>query len=459
MNDRGKTLTSFQLAKKIIQTLEKAGYEAYIVGGCVRDAFLGIPPQQCETCDIATNAPPSRVQELFPRSVPLGLRFGVVCVYEDTASVDVATFRSESGYVDHRHPSHVAFSSLEQDAQRRDFTVNALYWRPRADFPDRSEIIDLVGGLADLDKRILRAIGAPKERFKEDALRILRALRFASSLGFSIEPITWEALKSSVPLLRAISAERIREELVRGFTRRNPAHFLDLLDSSGVLRELLPEVADMKGVPQPPEFHPEGDVFTHTRLMLSKMPENPPATLAFAVLLHDVGKFLTLTFNGRISFPNHDKKGAEIADAICKRLKFSNDEREQIVSMVQRHMMFISLQHMRPSKLARFLASPTIEEELQLHRLDCEASHGNLENYHFAQCKLAELKQAHDGNPLPAPLLRGDDLIALGIPPGPIYKRILGEVLELQIEGAITTKEDALKEARRIYSQLESASS
>jgi len=436
---------NWTLALEIIQKLRARGHEAFLVGGCVRDHLLELP---CQECDVATSAVPQAVIELYgDQCKPVGIEFGVVLVARDGMSVDVSTYRAESGYADHRHPADVKFSSREIDARRRDFTINALYWDPIADI-----IHDHVGGRDDLERRILRAIGDPDARFQEDALRVLRGLRFASSLDLTIEPATWRALCAHVPDLLQISEERIREELIRGLTRRNPGRFLDLLDKSGALALILPEVAAMKGVAQPPEYHPEGDVFTHTRLVLDKLPPNPSPTLAFAALLHDIGKPPTATFSGgRISFPNHDQVGAELADAICRRLRFSNAQREAIVAMVKRHMMFISLPDMRPARRARFLAEPTIDEEIELHRADCSASHGKLDNYYLAREELKRMRAESAAPALPPPLITGHDLRdLLHVPPGPIYRRVLAAVQDAQLEGQVRSREEALALARRI---------
>ncbi|AXA35594.1 MAG: CCA tRNA nucleotidyltransferase [Candidatus Hydrogenedentota bacterium] len=429
-----------QLARTVVQALREHGYEAYFVGGCVRDRLLGREPNEF---DVATNAPPNVVQGLFPKTVLVGAKFGVVTVVSDCAQVEVATFRSESGYVDHRHPSHVAFGSVEEDAQRRDFTINALYQDPFT-----GTILDLVGGRSDLQRRLVRAIGRPVERFQEDALRLLRALRFAASLEFTIEPSTWEAICQTRELIQEISAERVRDELVRGFTSPHPDRFLELLDASGLLAILLPEVEAMKGCEQPPEYHPEGDVFTHTKLMLKYLAErnsSPSIALAFAVLLHDVGKPPTAEkCNGRIRFNNHDKVGAELADHICRRLAFPNELRKNVVEMVRRHMTFLNLPNMRESTLRRFLAAPTIEEEIELHRVDCLASHGNLQNADLAESKLRQLVTEGPAA-LPPPLLNGHDLIALGFTPSPQFKHILRSVQDAQLEGKLQDKQDAIR--------------
>ncbi len=443
---------NWNLALEVIKRLRERGHEALLVGGCVRDHLLGIPS---EDCDVATSATPRALIDLFADECkPVGIDFGVVLIARDKVKVEVSTYRTESGYADHRHPAEVRFSTREVDAQRRDFTVNALYWDPYADV-----IYDHVGGRADLERRLLRAVGDPDVRFAEDALRVLRGVRFAASLDFTFESQTWEALCRHVQDLIHISAERIRDELLRGLMRGNPGRFLDLLDQCGALQLLLPEVAAMKGVPQPPEFHPEGDVFVHTKLVLEKLAPIRSPTLALAALLHDVGKPVTATWgNGRMSFPNHDKVGAEIADEICRRLRLSKPQREAVVAMVKRHMMFISLKEMRPARRLRFLTAPTIEEELELHRADCEASHGKLENFFLAQEERQRLRERLSAPALPPPLVRGDDLKnTLGIPPGPHYKEILTAVHDAQLEGRLRNKEEALSLARQLYETLKSS--
>jgi poly(A) polymerase len=445
---------NWSLAIEVLRDLAQAGHEALLVGGCVRDHLLAIPAKEC---DIATDAVPQKLIETYGENCkPIGIEFGVVLIARGGQRVEVTTYRSESLYADHRHPSSVKFSTREADAQRRDFTVNALYWNPFTD-----EIFDHVGGIPDLEKKLLRAVGNADARFEEDALRVLRALRFAATHGFEIESQTWSALSRHVRDLSALSVERIREELIRGFTGKDPARFLDLLDHSGALEILLPEVARMKGVAQPPEYHPEGDVLTHTKLLLKKLGPNPSVTLAFAALLHDVGKPVTQTRVGdRITFPNHDQVGAELTDEICRRLKFSNAEREQVVEMVRRHMMFISIKEMRPAKRARFLAAPTITEELELHKADCEASHGKLDNYYFARTELHKLRAGGVARTLPPPLITGHDLRdKLQIPPGPIYRKILSAVQDAQLEGQIATHEQALEFARRLLPQREDSAS
>jgi poly(A) polymerase len=337
---------------------------------------------------------------------------------------------------------------MEKDAKRRDFTSNALYYDPLKD-----RVIDLVGGVEDISRKVLRTVGDARNRFQEDALRILRGVRFAATLDFDIEPETWNALIEAVPHLQEISIERQRDELIRGFTGGYPDRFLDLLDNSGILEVLLPEMLDLKGCEQPPEFHPEGDVYKHTRLLLQNLRRDPSAELAMAVLLHDIGKPATQTFKDRIRFNGHDKVGAVMAEDICRRLRFSNSQMETITKMVKRHMQFVNVPSMRKSTLNRFLAEDSIEDELELHRVDCLASHGNLNTYEYAYSQLREFRENEQfKGALPKPLVTGDDLIALGFKPGPSFSVILQSLMDAQIEGKFAAKEGGLREALRMAS-------
>jgi poly(A) polymerase len=400
-----------------------------------------------EDFDIATSAPPTAVRTLFPNTVPVGAKFGVVLVLGEPGGeqVEVATFRSESGYADHRHPQVVRYGDARGDAERRDFTMNGLFLDP-----ETGRIVDYVEGQADIRNRTIRAIGTPSDRLNEDALRILRALRFSSSLDFAVESGTWEAVRSLAPTVDRISSERVRDELLKGFTRPHPDRFLDLLDSSGLLRLLLPEVESLKGCEQPPEFHPEGDVFVHTRLALSHLPPNPTPALAIATLLHDIGKPPTRTFKDRIRFNDHHRVGAELADAVCRRLVLPNDLREDIVSMVRRHMDFMNVRRMRTGTLRRFLAFPLIDSEVELHRADCLASHGSTENCEFTLARLAEIRAASGNTALPPRLVTGEDLLALGLKPGPVYREILTAVHDAQMDGSAPDRDAALALARRL---------
>jgi poly(A) polymerase len=431
-------------ATAIVRRLRDAGHVAYFNGGCVRDMVRGVEPHDI---DIATSATPEQVQALFPKTVAVGVQFGVVLVLEDKHQFEVATFRSDEAYVDGRRPTFVRFGSPEEDAQRRDFTINGLFFDPIA-----NKIIDFVGGRADIAGRIVRAIGEPRQRFAEDKLRLLRCIRFASSLGFEIESKTLAAVREQAAQIDIVSAERIRDELIKIFTRPNAGRGLELLDTSGLLKETLPEIVAMKGVEQPPEFHPEGDVFAHTKLMLDALPPAPSVVLAFAVLLHDVGKPPTFErATDRIRFNEHDRVGAVIAEAILRRLRFPNNQIDQIVLCVAEHMRFQHVQQMRPAKLKRILARETFADELELHRIDCQASHRNLENYEFLKIKAAELPP---DVVKPRPLLTGHDLLALGLKPGPKVGQILREVEELQLEERLKSKAEALAYAHQRVAKL-----
>lgn len=437
-------------AKEIVSEIEQAGHKAVFVGGGVRDLILQRQPKDI---DVATSATPDLLVQLFPDSNLVGAKFGVLLVRRRDYSIEVATFREEGEYHDRRRPDLVQFSTMEKDARRRDFTSNALYYDPLAD-----RIIDLVGGVEDISRKVLRTVGDARDRFQEDALRILRGVRFAATLDFDIEPGTWSALIEAVPHLQEISVERQRDELIRGFTGGYPTRFLNLLDSSGILKVLLPEMLDLKGCEQPPEFHPEGDVFKHTRLLLQNLRRDPSAELAMAVLLHDIGKPATQTFEDRIRFNGHDKVGAVMAEDICRRLRFSNSQTETIAKMVKRHMQFVNVPSMRKSTLNRFLAEDSIEEELELHRVDCLASHGNLDTYNYAWSQLREFRENEQfKGSLPKPLVTGNDLISLGLKPGPSFSVILQSLMDAQIEGRIVSKEDGLREAQQMASISQSS--
>jgi poly(A) polymerase len=425
-------------AISIVKRLREAGRTAYFNGGCVRDMVRGVEP---EDIDIATSATPEQVQALFTKTVPVGAAFGVVLVIEDGRQFEVATFRSDEAYIDGRRPTSVRYASPEEDARRRDFTINGLFYDPIAE-----QIIDFVGGRADIERKLVRTIGEPRERFTEDKLRLLRCVRFAANLGYEIEPATFDAVKEMAAQITVVSAERIRDELVKILTRPNAGRGLELLDASGLLHEILPEIAAMKGVEQPAEFHPEGDVFQHTRLMLDTLPANPSTVLAFAVLLHDVGKPPTFVrAPDRIRFNDHDRIGAEMTENILRRLRFSNDEIEKTVLCVREHMKFQFVKEMRPAKLKRLMARETFPDELELHRIDCASSHRNLENYEFLKAKAAEMPPEVLK---PAPLLTGHDLLALGLKPGPLVGQILHEVEELQLEERLKSRAEALEFAK-----------
>ncbi len=430
-------------AREIAARLREEGHIAHFAGGCVRDILRGETPKDF---DIATDAKPESVQKLFPRTYAVGARFGVIIVLENSFQFEVATFRSDEAYIDGRRPSAVHFSSPEEDAKRRDFTINGMFYDPVAE-----EVIDFVGGRADIDAKLVRAIGDPAQRFAEDRLRMLRAVRFATVLEYKIDNQTWEALIANAASITEISAERIRDELVRILLSSNRIRGWDLLDSSGLMRAILPELDRMKGVLQPEQFHPEGDVFEHTRLMLQLLPEKVSVPLVFAVLLHDVAKPVTATVDetGRIRFSGHDRLGAEMAEEIMRRLRFSGGQTDATVEMVRQHMVFKDVPKMREAKLKRFMARPTFDEELELHRVDCEGSHRMLDNYEFLLRKRDEFANEPI---IPPPLVRGDDLIALGLKPGPKFGEILEAVETRQLEGNLRTREEALEWVKREYS-------
>mgnify|MGYP002402906800 FL=1 len=422
-------------ARRIVEVLRSAGHEAYYAGGCVRDLLLG---KAAHDYDIATSARPDEVTALFPRTVAVGAHFGVIMVIEENKPFEVATFRNDGNYGDGRRPDSVTFATAEEDAQRRDFTINGLFLDPVS-----NEVIDFVGGRRDLEAHVIRAIGDPALRFNEDKLRVLRGVRFAAALGFKIEPATWEAIRAFAGEVPVVSAERIRDELSRIFLHPNRVRGFDLLDASGLLRILLPEVDVLKGCVQPPEFHPEGDVFVHTRLMLELLPEKVSLPLVLAVLFHDLGKPPTFQRDetGRIRFNGHEYVSAQLTREIMTRLRFSNAEIEATEAIVRNHMAFKDVQKMRVAKLKRFLARETIDDELELHRVDCTSSHGMLDNYEFLLAKREEFAN----EPLiPPPLVTGHDLIALGWKPGPIFKRALDAVETLQLEGRLHDRNEAL---------------
>jgi len=435
-------MTPRELANKICRALYAAGHQAYFVGGCVRDLVLGREPADF---DVSTDATPDRVLELFPGSITVGAQFGVILVAEDSAKVEVATFRSDIGYSDGRHPDRVIFSRTPQeDVLRRDFTINGLLMDPRS-----GQVLDFVGGRADLAAKTIRAIGEPERRFAEDKLRMVRAVRFAARLGYAIEPATFVAIRQLAPQVKIVSAERLRDELTKLLTEGQARRGFELLDESGLLAELLPEVVKMHGVAQPPQFHPEGDVWIHTRLMLEGLPAGCSPTLAWGVLLHDVGKPPTFAPpsgpDGRIRFDGHVEVGMRMAEEICCRLRFSNEDTEQIVALVEHHLRFKDVERMRVATLKRFARLPRFDEHLELHRLDCLASHGLLDSYHFVRRFLAEtpLEQVR-----PPRLLTGDDLKALGLAPGPRFRQLLLAVEDAQLEGRLTTREQALQFVR-----------
>lgn len=422
-------------ANRIIQTLAAHGHTAYYAGGCVRDKLLGRTPQDF---DIATSATPDQVQPLFPRASDLqGKAFGVVRVQVGGEVFEVATFRQDGPYADGRRPVSVTFASAEEDAKRRDFTINGLFYDPI-----RDQVIDYVEGRADLERRVIRAIGDPEARFKEDALRLFRAIRFAGQLDFTIDPATWEAIVRLAPTSERLAPERVRDEFIKCLTGPQPGRCYDLLDQSGLLRVWIPECEKMKGVEQPPQFHPEGCVHTHTRLMLGML-RNPSPELALSVLFHDIAKPETQTVDatGRIRFNEHEVRGARLAERIMRRLRFSNEMIEAVTACVANHMAFKDVKNMRLSTLKRFLSRPHFDTELELHRLDCTSSHGALDLYDFVVEKRKELAKT---DLTPPPLITGRDLLAQGVPSGPTMGRILEIVRDEQLEGRLTSPSQAL---------------
>ncbi len=428
------------LAISIIRELRSRGHKAYLVGGCVRDRLLGITPKDY---DIGTDATPEKILSYFPDSDLVGAHFGVMLIgRQNGVHVEVATFRSEGCYSDGRRPNVVRFETDPAlDAQRRDFTINGLMLDPIS-----GEVLDYVNGRADLSARLVRAIGDPEQRFAEDHLRMLRAVRLAARLEFSLAPETLDAIRQGAKSICQTSAERVRDELIRILTEGGARRGFQLLDECGLLIHVLPEVKAFQGVEQPPEFHPEGDVWTHVMLMLYQLHE-PTLTLATGVLFHDVGKPPTFRIADRIRFDGHAEVGAEMAEKILSRLKFSNEECSQVVSLVSHHMQFKDVPQMRPSTLKRFLRLPHFEEHLELHRLDCLASNGHTETYDFVRAKLAELGEQELR---PTRLISGRDLIEAGYAPGPKFGRALEAVETAQLEGEIHSREQALALARLV---------
>ena len=427
-------------ALDIVRRLQRAGFPAFWVGGCVRDFLLGREPIDY---DIATSALPEQVERLFQRTIPVGRKFGVMVVLKGGRQFQVATFRAEADYQDGRHPEQVAFGDAKADARRRDFTVNGLFYDPV-----RKESHDWVGGEADLRARIIRTIGAPEERFAEDHLRLLRAVRFAAQLDFSIEAGTLAAVKANAAKIKAISAERVREELLKLFRPPHASRGLDLLRESGLLAQVLPEIAATVACEQSPDFHPEGTVFNHLRLMLQHLPPDADPSLPWAVLLHDVAKPVTASTDpktGSRHFYGHEKIGADMAAEILDRLRFPRRQIDEIVQAVRSHMQFKDALEMRKSTLRRLLMRPTFPLELALHRLDCLGSHGRLDVYDFLVAQGRELETQPQIRP---PLLKGDDLIALGMQPGPALGALLAEIREQQLQDELKTRAEARKWAK-----------
>ncbi|HTR26968.1 MAG TPA: CCA tRNA nucleotidyltransferase [Terriglobales bacterium] len=473
-----------QFATEIVRTLRSHGFQAYFNGGCVRDLLLGREPADY---DVSTDATPQQVMRIFPRTLAVGAQFGVVLVPSEPSttkdtkehqgeqdlgtesfhervlpgamggsgknrylflpsslrkSVEVATFRCDIGYSDGRHPDEVRFTKdPREDVQRRDFTINGMLLDPLTD-----EILDFVGGREDLKIGVVRAIGEPSRRFAEDKLRMLRAVRFAARFEYKIEPVTFAAIQKLAPQIHQVSQERVREELTKMLTEGRARLAFLLLDESGLLHEVLQEISAMKGVEQPPQFHPEGDVFVHTLLLLEKLPAGCSKTLAWGALLHDIGKPATFRVApDRIRFDGHVDVGVKIAEAICRRLRFSNDETEQIVALVDNHMRFAQVRQMNESTLKKFLRMPKFDEHLQVHRLDALSSNKILDFYDYARERLESMPPEAIR---PKPLVSGDDLIAAGYPPGPQFKEILDAVEDAQLEGRVATHEAAMELVR-----------
>jgi poly(A) polymerase len=442
-------------ASSIIRTLRERGFQAYLVGGCVRDLLLQREPADY---DVATSATPAQVMEIFPETYAVGAQFGVVLVplpeeqrangddgAAPSSTVEVATFRSDVSYSDGRHPDEVRFSGdPREDVARRDFTINGMMLDPTS-----GEVLDFVGGQSDLEAGIIRAIGDPERRFGEDKLRMLRAVRFAARFEYAIENDTLLAIQRRAREISIVSRERVRDELTKMLTEGHARRAFLLLDETGLLREVLPEISAMKGVEQPPEFHPEGDVFEHTLLLLENLPQPCAATLAWGALLHDVGKPATFRVApDRIRFDNHVDVGVKIAEEICERLRFSNSDTAQVLALVDNHMRFGHVTRMKESTLKKFLRLPRFEEHLALHRADSLASHGNLSTYELIREKLAE-------TPLekirPKVLITGDDLIAAGYAPGPKFREILEAVEDAQLEGRLSSREAAMEFVEREF--------
>lgn len=432
-----------------MRTLRERGYQAYLVGGCVRDLLLGREPADY---DVTTDATPDEVMRIFPETYEVGAQFGVVLVplpkdqvsKEENDAVEVATFRSDIGYSDGRHPDQVRYSKdPREDVARRDFTINGLLLDPIT-----GEVLDFVGGREDLKAGIVRTIGDPERRFAEDKLRMLRAVRFAARFEYKIDPATLAAIQKLAAQIHQVSRERVREELTKMLTEGHARQAFLLLDESGLLREVLPEISAMKGVEQPPQFHPEGDVFVHTLLLLDKLPQPCPATLAWGALLHDVGKPPTFRVADRIRFDGHVAVGVAMGREILHRLRFSNDDCDQILALIDNHMKFADVQRMKESTFKKFVRMPLFEEHMQLHRIDCLASHGDLTSYRFTQEKVESMPPE---TVRPAPLISGRDLIEAGYVPGPRFKEILNAVEDGQLEERLRTREDALELVRREF--------
>ncbi len=435
-----------ETAIDIVKRLREKGYSALFAGGCVRDMLMGNVP---EDYDIATDAGPKNIINIFKKTIPVGIHFGVILVIENDFEFEVATFRADGTYSDGRHPDTVTFCDAKGDALRRDFTINGMFYDPMD-----NKCFDYVGGENDLKAHLVRAIGNPFERFNEDRLRMIRAVRFASRFNYKIENKTSEAIRKLYDKILTVSAERIREELEKILTNPNPHTGIKMLDELNLLKEILPEVTAMKGVEQPDNYHPEGDVFTHTLLTLSELDITRKSKdlaggweLAMAVLLHDIGKPITFEIADRIRFNNHDNVGAEMAEKICDRLRMSNAEKERITWLVKKHLYLRNAQKMRMGKLKRLFAHDGYPELAELYRVDSLSSTGNLDDYVFCQEMFEKLQEEEIK---PEPIITGHDLIAMGLKPGPIFSKILDTIKDEQLEEKITTKEQAIKRVKEL---------
>ena len=433
MSERDKAIA-------IVKRLRAEGYEGFWAGGCVRDMLLRKTPQDY---DITTNAKPEEIAKIFPKTIPVGAQFGVMLVLVEGQPFEVASFRHDGPYLDGRRPTHVRYGSLEEDILRRDFTINGMVYDPLED-----RIIDRVEGQRDLENKAVRAIGDPRARFAEDRLRMIRAVRFAASLGFAVESDTFAAIRDLASTICQISWERIGEEVTRILTEGGAKTGFELLDQTGLLKILLPEIEAMKGVEQSPEYHPEGDVFTHTLLALGQL-DSPTETLAYGCLLHDVGKPVCLRRDGeRLTFYGHTEKGAAMAEAVLKRLKRSRWTWERVAYLVRNHLRHMQAPNMRLSTLKRFLGEEGIDELLELTRIDALSANGDLQYYQFCKQKLAELNREEIH---PEPLLRGRDLIAMGFSPGPSFHEILKQIEEAQLGGELSSREEAVAWVNKNY--------
>lgn len=444
LKDELRECELFSAGKRIVQTLTRGGHTAYFAGGSVRDMLLGV---SAKDIDIATSATPDEVQALFKKVTDLqGKCFGVVRVMEGEEVFEIATFRTDGEYKDGRRPEEVTFAGPEEDTARRDFTINGLYFDPL-----KEEVIDYVGGEKDLEAKTIRAIGDPHLRFEEDLLRLFRGVRFAAQLGFEIEPETWKALRERSPDSGSLAPERVREEMVKALCTPNPQQAFDLMDEAGLFHIWLPEVPVMKGVEQPPEFHPEGDVYVHVRMMIGML-KSPDPVLALGVLFHDIAKPDTFNVDetGRIRFNQHEHIGAEKTEEIMKRLRFSNRMIEDVCVLVKNHMAFKDTMNMRVAKLKRFMARETFELEMELHRIDCLCSWGGLDVYDF----LREKQEEFSHEPIkPEPMVKGRDLIDLAIKPSPTMGQLLEKLMDEQLEGNFTDREAALARARELCAE------